>query len=668
MGTRYQRFLRRVTGDRQPTSVCCLTVTGRRGPDPDAPSRRREELQSWSLVRWRTEAGRPVRERHIAGQTAAQFWSEVGGALSCGAPTWLISPSAVRDMTLLGLWERIETGEVHFTGDDYRDGDNGYANEVPPVLRDGGQADPGGRGGAVGAVPGVRPAPGSIRAGGVSPGQQGRKRQVGYCVLEDPPTVALVRVRGKPGLLRWLDTRNYGLGALQPLRPPERGPEGIVRAVRGVCDALHANGLGALQHTAGSQAWYSFKRKHMGTSILIHNHKRALDLERAAYVGGRCECFRIGALPPPVYHLDYRSLYGWVMREHSLPVRLRGYWHPESSRDGCEVGPQYGVIAEVLVETDEPAYPAVRPVSPSGAPVALAPGEPLPTHRTGCAVYYPVGRFRCALAGPELEDAISLGRVRRYDKYACYDCEPALAGYARDLLRLRELAEDEGRADLAAVWKSLLVCLPGKLGQVGRAWVDAPQTPADGPYSTWYAPGPDGDPVRHRSLAWHTQREEITSETEESCPAMAAWITSAGRMRLLEAIRAAGWAETYYCDTDAVMVSQAGAGLLDVCGLTAARSAGKLRLLGEHRSAALHGIKHYTLDGRTVQAGVPLPGRGDDPGEPGPWVHERLHRAAGERRRPVVRLRKSDVARAGAYTHGSVGASGLVEPWRLWED
>jgi hypothetical protein len=28
--------------------------------------------------------------------------------------------------------------------------------------------------------------------------------------------------------------------------------------------------------------------------------------------------------------------------------------------------------------------------------------------------------------------------------------EPALAGYARDLLRLREVAEDEGRHDLAA--------------------------------------------------------------------------------------------------------------------------------------------------------------------------------------------------------------------------
>jgi hypothetical protein len=104
----------------------------------------------------------------------------------------------------------------------------------------------------------------------------------------------------------------------------------------------------------------------------------------------------------------------------------------------------------------------------------------------------------------------------------------------------------------------MLNCLPGKLGQVGRSWVDAPPRPDEGPYATWYAPGPDGHPVRHRSLAWHVQREEVTGETEESIPAMAAWITSAGRMRLLEAIRAAGWAETYYCDTDAVMVSNIG--------------------------------------------------------------------------------------------------------------
>jgi hypothetical protein len=84
VGKRYQRFLRAVVGDRQPASVVCLTVAGRRGPDPDVTSRRREELQSWSLVRWRTEAGRPVRERHLAGQTAEQFWWEIGSALSSG--------------------------------------------------------------------------------------------------------------------------------------------------------------------------------------------------------------------------------------------------------------------------------------------------------------------------------------------------------------------------------------------------------------------------------------------------------------------------------------------------------------------------------------------------------------------------------------------------------
>jgi hypothetical protein len=624
VGKRYQRFLRAVTGDRQPASVVCLTVEGRRGPDPDVPSRRREELQSWSLVRWRTEGGRPARERHIAGQTAEQFWWEIGSVLSGGATTWLFSPGAVRDMTLLGLWERIETGEVYFDGADHRDvGGNDRAR------RDGFR---------------------------------------GYCVLEDPPTVVLARVRGKPGLLKWLDTRNYGIPPALPTLRRDSGSQPLVQTVRGVTDALSAAGLGALQNTAGSQAWYSFKRKHMGTAMLIHTNRAALDLERAAYVGGRCECFRVGALPPPVYHLDYRALYGWVMREHALPVRLRHHRVSEDPDDRPNLLPERRAIAEVLVETDEPSYPAVRQASPSGAPVALSPGEPLPTHRTGCAVYYPVGRFRAALCGPELDDALIRGRVVGWRRWAVYDMEPALAGYARDLLRLREVAEDEGRKDLAAVWKSLLVCLPGKLGQVGRRWVDAPPRPDEGPYSTWYAPGPDGHPVRHRSLAWNVQREEITGETEESMPAMAAWITSAGRMRLLEAIRAAGWAETYYCDTDAVMVSNIGLMGAYNAGLTADREPGKLRMLGKHQSASLHGIKHYTLDGRTVQAGVPLPGPEEWPGEQGPWVRERLNRAAGERRRPVVRLARSDVQRAGRYTHGSVGASGIVEPWRLWEE
>jgi hypothetical protein len=282
VGKRYQRFLRAVTGDRQPASVVCLTVEGRRGPDPDVPSRRREELQSWSLVRWRTEAGRPVRERHIAGQTAEQFWWEIGSVLSGGATTWLFSPGAVRDMTLLGLWERIETGEVYFDGADHRDvGGNDRAR------RDGFR---------------------------------------GYCVLEDPPTVVLCRVRGKPGLLKWLDTRNYGIPPALPTLRRDSGSQPLVQTVRGVTDALSAAGLGRPPEHRRVAGLVQFQTQTHGDGHAHpHEHRQALDLERASYVGGRCECFRIGPLPPPVYHLDYRALYGWVMREHALPVRLRGY-------------------------------------------------------------------------------------------------------------------------------------------------------------------------------------------------------------------------------------------------------------------------------------------------------------------------------------------------------
>jgi hypothetical protein len=621
---RYQRFLRRVTSDRQPTSLAVVEVTGRPAAVPGLPSRRTEELASWSLVRWRTERGAPAHERHVSGQSAEQFWCEMDAALRVGVVTWLWSASAVRDMTLLGLWERLEKGEVYLGDTDYRSAGGERDLQRP----DGG----------------------------------------GYCVLENPPTVVKLRVRGRAGTLQWCDLRNHGLGDVPGVLPDSKGPWQAALSVRRVVHKLSASGLGSLKATAGSQAWFSFKRKYLRSPILIHNSASALLLERAAYYGGRCECFRLGALPPPVYHLDYRSLYGWVMRDEGVPVRLRHYSGTGGGAiDGYPDAPS-GHIAEVTVETDEPAYPARRLASPSGAPVALAPGESLPLNTHATAVYWPVGRFRTALAGPELADAVLLGRVRRVHRWARYDCAPVFGGYAEDFLLLRAEAEQAGLPDLAAWAKRMLVCLPGKLGQVGRRWVDCSPNPAMGPFARWFGEGPGGVPCRYRNTAWHTQREEIDQETEESCPAMAAWITSAGRMRLLEAIRAAGWGETYYVDTDALLASERGCRLLADARLLTQHEPGKLRLLGMHQQAEVKGIKHYALDGKEVCAGVPLGDPDEWPGALTPWDIEPLRAQSRTGRRPEARLRRQVEVRSGPYTHGCVGAGGVVEPWKLWED
>ncbi len=63
----------------------------------------------------------------------------------------------------------------------------------------------------------------------------------------------------------------------------------------------------------------------MAWPIQVHPVKPALELERAAYYGGRCETAILGEPVGEVYHLDVNAEYTAIAATQDFPCQFMGY-------------------------------------------------------------------------------------------------------------------------------------------------------------------------------------------------------------------------------------------------------------------------------------------------------------------------------------------------------
>jgi hypothetical protein len=297
--------------------------------------------------------------------------------------------------------------------------------------------------------------------------------------------------------------------------------------------------------------------------------------------------------------------------------------------------------------------------------VTIDTGEPAYPLRRNTDTIYPVGRFTTTLAGPELADALDHNRVKQLHWAAWYEMGRPLSSFCDTIYALRCRAEEEENKPLAAYSKRLLVTLPGKIGQRSKVWEESPKGDGDVLYGEWFGRSTTGFPTRYRSIAGYVQREVDMGFAPDSVPAMASFVTSAGRIRLLQAIRCAGWDHVYYCDTDSLFVDQAGRDRLELGGWIKPGVLGKLQVKSGPGPVEIRGIKYYVEDGRTVCAGMP---RGI--AEPvGDGLHEWQSMVPSQYIRKGLRPGTIRVLhqykRTVQYTHGIVGSDGRVAPFYL---
>ena len=480
-------------------------------------------------------------------------------------------------------------------------------------------------------------------------------------IIDSPPVILTWRREGQT--LQFLDTLNFwrlklaAIGEVVGLEKLPMPPDGASsstwnaygrRDVEIIMEAclrwfafLQEHDLGGFAPTLASQAMRAFRHRFMDSAIFIDDNEEALGLARAAYLGGRVECFRLGKLVGPLTLYDINSHYPHCMALQHYPVRLLAHCRRPKTAEVARWISKYCVVARCQLTTEEPVYPV--------------------EHES--RLLFPVGQFEAVLATPELSHALDRGRVLEISEIALYQSAPIFWDYVEELYALRLSAQRVGNGVLEWQCKRLLNALYGKFGQRGRVFEKVGDTPDLG-IAVWTEIDAETGEVRNfRQFGGLIQEQKTEGESRDSHPAIAAHVTAHGRMALWRWMKRAGKGHVHYVDTDSL--------LLDVIGtrrlapFVAENTLGMLKCEGVFATGHLYGLKDYRLGDIVKTKGVRASARWIDTNtvEQEHWSTLIGLLRKGDLSAPIVEQRVKHLRRV--YTKGCVQPDGSIDPLRL---
>ena len=404
---------------------------------------------------------------------------------------------------------------------------------------------------------------------------------------------------------------------------------------------LEDNMIGRLCYTKASTAMAAYLFRHYHTPIYIHNNAEAINLERASYKGGRCECFVLGDLSgQPFYVFDVNSLYPYVMQCHNFPTKYVKLHHRLTPKKLAKVLNEYAVVAKVVIETTEPVY-------------AIKRGRTI----------FPVGTFETTLCTPELLYALEHGHIVKVLDAVTYEQAPIFKSYVDTMYGLRQDFKIRQNKEYEQIVKYLLNSLYGKFGQKAEEWVKIGDCP--------------GEPDREEMILYKNPRRAMRlryllgelfelkghSEAYNSFPAIASHVTAYARLYLWELMHTCGHGNYVYCDTDSLMVTDVGRD--NLTPYLSPTELGKLKLEKTVSRLIIRGLKDYSADEKVVIKGIR---RSATQVSDGVYTQEQWPSFKGifkstDANRYVVKHVTKHLTRE--YTKGNVGTDGIVTPFVL---
>ncbi len=375
-----------------------------------------------------------------------------------------------------------------------------------------------------------------------------------------------------------------------------------------------------------------------------HSVKEVSTLERASYFQGTVRCNYIGEVSGPVYCYDINSAYPAVMLDGLVPTELIEWDTNDKPRDPLCRGPLTNVIAEVLVTTGYPRYPM----------------------RVGSHACYPVGTFWTTLCGPELEYAYRRSELQRIGRHARYELGNLFGKFITEFWRLRSDYQARKNAVMGDLCKIMMNSLAGKFGQRTGKWRKRSDLIAPFPWGRYDEYNKDtGKWGYYRSLAWLVEESVEQGEHPNGFPAVAAWVTSLARVRMLnilEKIQDGG--RIYYSAVDSIH-GDSGINSRLLESDEVGDKCGQLRQELVASQATYRGIANYSLDGQMHVAGLPAQATVDESGR---MVTRHLEARPPEgKHNGFGRITENTLIRTitPPYLHGHVNADGWTSPWVL---
>lgn len=626
-------------------------------------------LKRWSAVWRHRRAGRPDAVVSSSGTTSAEWWLFLSRVCTRKRKPWVVAPDAETAFRLLDGWRWADDGLIGF-GDLCRTGQ-------------GEQGDDG----------------------------HGRDAERGQMVLSD--RCCVIGHTLAPGRCVWVSVTNYldcdlpGFAAAVNLDYPGRGdtgpagatvqrdPDAAATVIDRYFSRLMAeylrDGGGHWRTTAAQLSHQTWRRSYYTVPVLEHDDPAVASHEREGIYGGRAEAFyfgtvgdapgdRPGELPGPspvhpdrtdgpVYTFDVRSQYPALLRDKPFPVAFRRWERAVTVGQLESLCRTSGVIARVLIRTGEPDYPVRVGGERSGDRWDRDAGRADVGRRSARRVIFPTGEFWTVLPGPELQHALTRGRVVAVGAVARYALDTPFADYARALIDRRTAARDDGDPCREGLLKLLANSFAGKFAARPGGWRTVRGVVPLERWGEWSDIGDgSGEPVSYRSLAGVVQRYDRDDGRPAGVPSVFAYLTSYGRVQLLDIIRAAGVRGCVWCHTDGVTLTADGRERVRAAGLVGNGEPGRLRETGPVERLRQWGPNHFFADGEWTLSGFTAGSWHDTAGTVYDWQRDAVSTLIASRGAPSFTRRVRASQLSTVRDAGTVGPYGWAIPPRLTAD
>jgi len=361
-----------------------------------------------------------------------------------------------------------------------------------------------------------------------------------------------------------------------------RDVEILVLAMRYYITFIRRHRLGKFSLTKSSQSVTAYRHRFMNHKIVLHKNSEVTQLERGAYMGGRVECFRLGEQEGSgFYSLDVNSMYSFVMKVMKYPWELVEY---DQHMDICryvDILQSHCVIAEVLVDTPEPAF-AVK-----------VKGKTI----------FPVGQFPCFLCTTGMQYALYKGYIKKIIRVAIYRKADLFSEYVDYFYQVRGNYKKSNNDVMDLLCKYFQTSLYGKFGEkkvvrdeydeyTGRKyWKDEVINIDTGEVTIMTK-------LMNKFIVQYSEEEG-----ENAFPAIAAHITENARFVLWEIMQGLGQGKVLYCDTDSIKICKQ-----DINRVTWPMNEsdlGALKIEDESEKLYIGGAKNYRTEKHRKIKGIP---------------------------------------------------------------
>lgn len=492
------------------------------------------------------------------------------------------------------------------------------------------------------------------------------KQQSPLVCLESPPFILGLRCVATEGRVVFVDTLNWFKSSVEELGMSvgldklsipdfsasdkiwseycQRDAEITFESFVSLIKWSKSNDLGVFRYTAASQSMGAFRHRHMPCEIHYHDNAAVKFLERESFIGGRIECFRIGAISEKVYQVDANSLYPSVMVHGLYPRRLNVFDLDTTPKPLPDIGGWQRCVAEVDIETDKPLYPL----------------------RQDDITLYPTGCFRTVLAGVELDNAIRAGHIKTVGRWSKYKLAPLFTSFVSELWEMRSRYKLDGNKAYENCCKSILNSLFGKFAQRPIKWVQCEDRSECLDWLQWCELDfVSRKPVMYRSIGGYVYKQNHETERPDTLVAISSFIAAAARVKMNQYREIAGIKNVYYQGVDGLLINQSGYDRLCAYGSVSDDELGKLRLQKVADILQIYNCADYQIGSDKVIAG--RPGKivtGLDGKEERRKFSSLQSLFCGPEQHYIYET-AAEWTRRGEYRKGTIGNDGWITPHQL---